>query len=138
MSEGSSATDFVLDNLREISHTAVCFQTKEGIGTHCDFNDDIFDSQGSQIGTAQGIAVVFADPDSGELKQLVSATDYLPDGTIAWTGTYPMYPVNTDHSVLAVGTSGRFLGMTGKRYFQLVERPDEGTSILRSRIVLGP
>jgi Allene oxide cyclase barrel like domain len=136
VSEASTVKDLVLENLREISHTTVCYQTKEGIGTHCSFYDEIFDAEGNQIGTAQGIAVVFADADSGELKQVVSATDHLADGTICWTGTYPMYPVTTDHEVLAVGTSGQYRGMIGKRYFQFQERPNEETSILRSRIVL--
>jgi hypothetical protein len=125
----------LFENVKEISHTIVRVSDRPGIGHNVDFSDEIFDADGKVIGTSTGLAVVYGGPD-GSMRQQVAATDVLPGGTVLWTGTYPMEPIDTDHSIPAVGTSGVFLGMVGTRKFQYVDRPNDTTTILRSSLYL--
>ncbi|MFI5916526.1 hypothetical protein [Dactylosporangium sp. NPDC051541] len=126
----------LFSDVKEISHTDVRMETRPGVGHSVDFSDEIFDAEGNVIGTSKGLAVVFGNPEDGSLWQQVSATDTLPEGTVLWTGTYPMEPIDKDHSIPAVGASGSYLGLVGFRRFQYVERPNDKTTILRSSLVL--
>jgi hypothetical protein len=136
MSDMPSAEPIVFDGLREVAHTEVHFEKREGVGTSVVFKDQLFDSEGNEFGTAEGLSVVYADAADGTMRQICHAVDHLPDGTISWSGDYSVEALGEEMSVPAVGTSGRYRGMTGRRYFQFVERPDEWTTIFRSRIVL--
>ena len=126
----------LFSDAKEISHTTVRMEARPGVGHSVDFTDEIFDAEGNVIGTSKGLAVVFGNPEDGSLWQLVSATDTLPGGTVLWTGTYPMEPIDMDHPVPAVGTGGAYAGMVGVRRFQYVDRPDAKTTITRSSLVL--
>jgi hypothetical protein len=138
MTETATDTGVIeITGIKEVCHTTVFPDNREAVGLHVEFTDDLFDAEGNKIGTAEGVGVLFANS-AGELMQLFSATDNLTDGSIAWTGACPHDPANLtqEHSVLAVGTSGRYLGKVGTRYFTFVSRPDESTTILSSRISL--
>jgi hypothetical protein len=128
----------LFENVKEISHTTVHMEKRPGIGHSVDFTDEILDADGNVIGTSKGLAVVYGNPADGSMRQLVNATDELPTGTVRWSGTYPMEPIDMDHSIPAVGTSGAFLGLVGTRKFQYVERPNDTTTILRSSLSLHP
>jgi hypothetical protein len=125
----------LFENVREVSTTHVRLSDKPGLGHTVDFTDEIFDADGHVIGTSAGLCVVYGAPD-GSMRQQVVATDTLPGGTVHWAGTYPMEPIDLNHEIPAVGTSGDYLGKAGTRTFQYVERPNETTTILRSSLRL--
>lgn len=138
MTETSTTEDVIeIVGIREICHTKVFPDEREVVGLHVEFEDDLLDADGNKIGTASGIGVVFADAE-GNMMQLFNAMDYFPDGTIAWSGACPhdMANITQEHSVLAVGASGRYLGKVGTRHFAFVDRPDDFTTIMNSRIIL--
>lgn len=126
----------LLEKLREVIHTAVHYEERPGVGHSVNFHDEIYDADGQLVGTSEGVAVVFSHPDDGHLMQLVNATDSYPNGTVHWSGKYDMEPVEDQHSVLAIGTSGRYLGMVGRRSWRMLERPDELTTISESGLFL--
>ncbi|WP_086666194.1 allene oxide cyclase barrel-like domain-containing protein [Lentzea kentuckyensis] len=127
-----------LDNLREVIHTAVKYEERPGVGHSVHFRDELYDEDGQLVGTTEGLAVVFSHQSEGHLMQLVSAVDTFPDGTVHWTGQYDQEPVEEEHSVVAIGSSGRYVGMVGRRSWRMVERPDELTTIAASSLVLEP
>jgi Allene oxide cyclase barrel like domain len=139
------STAIVIENIKEICHTTVrhggnapideSISINVNFGASVNFTDELYDEDGNQIGTSEGLSVVFADAD-GTMMQVVSAADRFPDGTVVWTGTYPMFPINEPRSVAAYGISGRYDGKKGTRGFQLLERPDAGTSIIKANLVL--
>jgi len=125
-----------LENLREIIHTAVRYEERPGVGHSVTFHDELYDADGTLVGTTEGLAVVFSHAEDGRLMQLVSAVDTFPDGTVHWTGKYDMEPVEDEHSVVAIGTGGAYVGMIGTRSWRMLERPDELTTISESSLVL--
>jgi hypothetical protein len=144
----STSTGISLEDIKEICHTTISFggQAKaEGgaefvahqfnLGSSVRFVDELYDADGKQIGTVQGYAVTFADTD-GTIMQITSAVDEYEDGSVAWSGTYPMFPTGGNKTVPAYGLSGRYHGLIGTRGFQLLERPDAGTSIIKASLYL--
>lgn len=104
-------------------------------GSSVTFHSELYDATGKHVGVSDGIAVVYADPDDGSMRQVCSATDTFADGTVFWSGTYPMFPARDSRAVPAVGMSGRYTGHRGMRHFQLLERPDATKSLIRSRLL---
>lgn len=127
----------VFENLKEICHVKVYYEEREQIGAHVEFDDELFDADGNKVGTSTGLSVIFAAPD-GSMMQLFSGTDEFPDGTVVWTGACPSEPsdIASEHSVVAVGSSGRYLGKVGTRKFQFLEKPSEDLTIIRTSIYL--
>jgi hypothetical protein len=141
----STATAITLDDIKEICHTTIIpggkAESGEGaeygvhLGSSVEWEDELYDADGTQIGTAKGTSVVFARPD-GTVMQIVSARDDYPDGSVAWAGTYTMFPATEAKSVPAHGISGRYHGLSGTRSFQVLDRPDPGTTLLKSSLIL--
>lgn len=127
-----------LENLREVIHTEVNYEERPGVGHSVAFTDEIYDADDNLIGTCSGLSVVFSDPSDGHLRQLVSATDTFPDGTVHWSGAYDMHPGDAEHAVPAFGTGGRYLGMAGRRAWRMTDRPDEKTTICVTSLRLEP
>jgi hypothetical protein len=125
------------ENLREICHVKVCFEERAGVGTHVEFDDELFDADGSKVGTSHGLSVIFSSA-SGSMMQLFSGTDEFEDGTVIWTGACPSEPsdIAKEHSVVAVGGSGRLLGKVGTRRFRFLEKPSEDLTIIQTSIYL--
>ncbi|MEU6467631.1 MULTISPECIES: allene oxide cyclase barrel-like domain-containing protein [Streptomyces] len=126
-------------DIKEVVHTKVTRDKREGMGVCVEFTNDLFDEKGNKIGTSVGTGVLSTNGEGDEHRfQLFSATDHLEDGTILWTGACPHDPsqITKEHSVQAVGTSGRYLGKTGTRHFQFYDRPDGETTILKSSFFL--
>ncbi|MFI9052889.1 hypothetical protein [Streptomyces sp. NPDC053427] len=129
-------------DIKEVVTTKLTRDLREGLGVCVEFNNELFDEKGNKIGTSVGIGVLSANGEKNENGedrfQLFSATDHLEDGTILWTGACPHDPtqITKEHSVQAVGTSGRYLGKTGTRHFQVYDRPDGQTTILKSSFFL--
>jgi hypothetical protein len=141
----STTTGIVLENIKEICHTTINFggpaESGDGatfgvhLGSSVSFVDELYDADGKQIGTVKGTSVIFGDTD-GSVMQIVSAADEYEDGTVAWSGIYPMFPATDPKSVPAYGVSGRYLGLKGTRGFQLLDRPDPETSLIKASLVL--
>ncbi|MFC4048766.1 hypothetical protein ACFOY4_03640 [Actinomadura syzygii] len=141
----NTATAITLEDIKEICHTTIVFGGKpesgEGaqfgvnLGSSVEFEDELYDADGTQIGTATGTSVIFSRPD-GTIMQIVSARDDYADGSVTWSGTYTMFPVTEPKSVPAHGISGRYHGLAGTRTFQLLDRPDPETSLIKSSLVL--
>lgn len=129
-----------LENLREVCHTTVHRETRPGVGHSVTFTDALYDTDGDLVSTAEGMAVVYGNPEDGSLMQLMTATEKLKDGTISWTGSVRQEdPAGTEFAVnsfLAIGVSGRYAGKTGTRTFRFVERQDEHTTICEASIVM--
>lgn len=104
-------------------------------GASVTFHSELFDSEGNHVGASDGIVAVYADPDDGHVRQVATATDTFADGAVTWSGTYPMFPTRVSRALPAIGTSGRYLGRHGMRHFQLIERPDVTTSIIKSHLL---
>ncbi|WP_157420330.1 allene oxide cyclase barrel-like domain-containing protein [Actinomadura kijaniata] len=129
-----------LENLREVCHTNVHMETRPGVGHHVTFTEELYDSDGNLVATSEGMSVVYGDPETGGLAQLITATEKLGDGTIQWTGTVRQEdPNGTEFAVQripAIGVSGRYAGKTGVRTFKFVERPDQHTTIAEATIYM--
>lgn len=137
MDAAATDSEVALENLREICHVQVCIEEREGVGTHVEFDDELFDAEGNKVGTSHGLSVIFSSA-SGSMMQLFSGTDEFEDGTVIWTGACPSEPsdIAKEHSVVAVGGSGRFLGKVGTRRIQFLEKPSEDLTIVRTSINL--
>jgi hypothetical protein len=105
------------------------------IGASVTFHDELYDEDGNKLGTGEGTAVLFNASD-GAIMQIVYAIDEFLDGTVVYTGTYPMFPMDEAKVVSAIGTSGRYLGKRGTRSFQLLNRQDAETSIIKGSLFL--
>jgi hypothetical protein len=130
-----------LEKLREVSHLKLRVETRPGIGHSVLFNDEIYDGDGNLVSTAEGISVVYSDYDDGSLRQLITGTEKLEDGTISWTG--PLIHEDPEgrtefkvHSIPAIGISGRYAGKTGTRTIKVIERADEQTTIAEATIYM--
>nr|7X81_A Chain A, PloI4 [Micromonospora sp.]7X81_B Chain B, PloI4 [Micromonospora sp.] len=142
----STVTTINLEDIKEIMHTTIRLGGKPEsgeaaelpifLGSSVEFEAELYDADGTQIGTAKGTSVIFAEAD-GTVMQIVSAfDDYTDGGRVTWSGAYTMFPTDEPKSVPAQGVSGRYRGLSGTRTFQLLERPDPGTSLVRSSLVL--
>uniref|UniRef100_A0A0B6VRF8 [4+2]-cycloaddition catalyzing enzyme n=1 Tax=Streptomyces versipellis TaxID=67375 RepID=A0A0B6VRF8_9ACTN len=140
MAEASTEEEaIVLIDIKEVVKTKVTRDKREGVGVCVEFENDLFDEKGNKIGTCVGTGVLSANGEGEDERfQLFSATDHFEDGSVLWTGPAPHLPAEPtkEHAVQAVGTSGRYLGKKGTRHFQLVDRPDGETTILRSSLFL--
>lgn len=129
-----------LENLREVCHTAVHRETRPGVGHHLTFTEELYDADGTLVSTSEGMSVVYGDPETGGLMQLMTATEKLADGVISWTGPVAQEDPNGAefrvNSFPAIGVSGRYAGKTGTRTFKFVERPDEHTTICVATIFM--
>jgi Allene oxide cyclase barrel like domain len=105
------------------------------LGASVTFHDELYDEDGNKLGIGEGTAVVFGASD-GTLMQIVSAIDEFLDGTVVYTGTYPMFPMDEAKVVSAIGTHGRYLGKRGTRSFRLLNRQDAETSIIKGSLFL--
>lgn len=134
-----TATGISLENIKEVCHIEIKTGGPDAsgvnLGASVTFHDELYDEDGSKLGVGEGTAVVFGASD-GTLMQIVSATDQFLDGTVVYTGTYPMFPMDEAKAVTAIGTSGRYLGKHGTRSFQLVNRQDAETSIIKGSLFL--
>ncbi len=144
----TTTTEIKYENIKEVCHTTISFggqaESKGGaefvshvfnMGSSVTFEDELYDADGTKIGTARGTAVTFSHPD-GTVMQLVSAADEYEDGAVVWSGMYPMFPATGNKTVPAYGISGRYHGLKGTRSFQLLERPDAMTSLIKASLFL--
>jgi hypothetical protein len=110
----STTTGIVLENIKEICHTTINF------GGPAESGD------GATFGVHLGSSVSFVD-------ELYDA-DGKQIGTVK--GTSVIFGDTDPKSVPAYGVSGRYLGLKGTRGFQLLERPDPETSLIKASLVL--
>lgn len=133
-----TATGISFENINEVCRIEINSggpSAGMNLGASVTFHDELYDEQGNKLGTGEGTAVVFGASD-GTLMQIVSAVDQFLDGTVVYTGTYTMFPMDEAKVVSAIGTSGRFLGKSGTRSFKLLNRKDAETSIIKGSLFL--
>lgn len=133
-----TATGISFENIKEICHIEINSGGSSSglnLGDSVTFRDELYDEDGNKLGTGEGTVVVFGASDGAHM-QIVSAVDQFVDGTVVYTGTYAMFPMDEAKVVSAIGTSGRYLGKSGTRSFQLLNRKDAETSIIKGSLFL--
>ncbi|GAA2157758.1 hypothetical protein GCM10009760_60170 [Kitasatospora kazusensis] len=138
---GDANTEISFNGLKEISHIEMHLPEsgKEGPGTTVTFYCELLDADGRQIGkTVEGFGQVYLDPADKRVKELVTATDELADGSIFWTGVIDIESIIKGEPQIAraFGTSGRYRGKVGTRSLTIVGREDATTTVFTTEISL--
>jgi hypothetical protein len=96
-------------------------------GTMATYFDDVYDDAGNRVGTTVGtMSIISKDPVDGHLNEYLSEQIMLPDGAITARGGFSRKAA-LDQQWLgypAVGTGGRYTGMTGTRAFRIADMSD--------------
>ncbi len=106
----------------------------QNVGETLIYHDNIYDADNQVVGHAVGfVSAVYKRPSDGHLMTQYYETVQLPDGSISDSGLNDRYTIFSGGVAHfhAIGTSGRYLGKTGTRDWQLIPpvavppRPDQ-------------